>query len=170
MEFRAERRMLKAKFFLCHQSFAAPCHTVFARDGERGMAGAGSPLAGPRDRTDSGELSPLSPPPRPCSTPQLAPRPRLRAPFVDRAPSALPTPRAASPPPIDPEHSTADCLEPRAPFLRPSIGPEHNLEPLCAHSYIAWGRSAHANSRIKSRLEAGPRHPMFSHWTGKKGA
>ena len=28
----------------------------------------------------------------------------------------------------------------------------------------------YANSRIKMQLEAGPRHPLVSHWSGKKGA
>ena len=48
--------------------------------------------------------------------------------------------------------------------------PNNDLEPPCAHAFIDRGRSVYVNFRIKSRLEAGPRHPMFSHWSGKKGA
>ena len=59
----------------------------------------------------------------------------------------------------------------RADFRRvPRDRPEKDLEPPCAHLFIDQGRSVYANMWIKTRLEAGPRHPLFSHWSGKKGA
>ena len=53
--------------------------------------------------------------------------------------------------------------------LRPIPEFTHDLEPPCARLFIDRGRSAYANMRIKTQLEAGPRHPLFSHWSGKKG-
>ena len=54
--------------------------------------------------------------------------------------------------------------------LAPSSLDFNDPEPPCACAFIDRGRSVYVNFRIKSRLEAGPRHPMFSHWSGKKGA
>ena len=47
---------------------------------------------------------------------------------------------------------------------------EDDNKPPRARAFIDRGRGVYANSRIKMQLEAGPRHPLVSHWSGKKGA
>ena len=47
---------------------------------------------------------------------------------------------------------------------------DQDLQPPRARAFIDRGRGVYANMRIKMPLEAGPRHPLVSHWSGKKGA
>ena len=144
---------------------------VVARDGERGMVDTPFLSWALGTALTAANSSPLSPPPRPCSTPQLAPRPRLRAPSLVRRSGLVCTACFELLPLHRPTPYILHCrlLELR---LLPSVDRPRtlNLEPLRACSYIARGWSAHANLRITAGLEAGLRRPTLSHWTDEKGA